>query len=97
MVRGLAASSGTGRRGCLATGRPAEAEAALRQALALAREDQARWFELLAALALCRMLRDQGRREEARRELATVYCWFTEGHDTQDLIEARALLSALQQ
>jgi tetratricopeptide (TPR) repeat protein len=81
----------------LAAGRPAEAEAALRQALALAREDQARWFELRAALTLCRMLRDQGRREEARRELAAVYGWFTEGHDTQDLIEARALLSALQQ
>jgi tetratricopeptide (TPR) repeat protein len=81
----------------LAAGRPAEAEAALRQALALAREDQARWFELLAALALCQMLRDQGRREEARRELAAVYGWFTEGRDTQDLIEARALLSALQQ
>jgi hypothetical protein len=38
------------------------------------------------------MLRDQGRREEGRRELAAVYGWFTEGHDTPDLIEARALL-----
>jgi tetratricopeptide (TPR) repeat protein len=81
----------------LAAGRPAQAEAAFRQALALAREDQARWFELLAALALGRMLRDQGRREEARQELAAVYGWFTEGHDTHDLIEACALLRALQQ
>jgi hypothetical protein len=52
---------------------------------------------LLAALALCQMLRGQGPHEEARRELAAVYGWFSEGHDTQDLIEARALLSALQQ
>ena len=49
-----------------------------------------------AAVSLARLLSDQGRREEARDLLAPVYCWFTEGFDTPDLKDAKALLEALQ-
>jgi ATP/maltotriose-dependent transcriptional regulator MalT len=76
---------------------PEKAEACFRNSLALAREQQARCFELRAALALARLLQSQGRRAEARRMLAEIYNWFTEGHDTADLIEARAMLADLGQ
>jgi predicted ATPase len=49
----------------------------------------------LAATSLARLLRDQGRRDEARALLQSVYDWFTEGFDTQDLKDAQALLEAL--
>jgi predicted ATPase len=82
----------------LATGAPAEeAEACYRRAVALARENQARCFELRAAIPLARLLLGQGRREEARQALAEVCGWFTEGDDTSDLVEARALLAELGQ
>jgi predicted ATPase len=72
----------------------AQAEACLRQALAIARQQQARALDLRAAMSLGRLWQRQGRREEARRLLAEVYAWFTEGLGTQDLQSARALLQA---
>lgn len=72
-----------------------EAEADLHQALAVARAQQAKMWEPRAALSLCRLWRDQGKRDEARRMLAEIYGWFTEGFDTPDLIEAKALLEEL--
>ena len=65
------------------------------QALGVARAQQARSWELRAATSLARLWRDQGRRAEARDLLARVYDWFTEGFDTLDLKEAKALLEEL--
>jgi predicted ATPase len=76
-------------------GPPEEAEDLLRRALEIAREQEAKWFELRAATSLARLLRDQRRRDEARALLAPVYDWFTEGFDTADLKEAKALLEEL--
>jgi predicted ATPase len=71
------------------------AEAAFRKAIAIAREQGAKSWELRAATSLARLLARPGRREEARVVLAPVYGWFTEGFDTPDLKEAKALLDAL--
>jgi predicted ATPase len=71
------------------------AEACLQHALDIARQQQAKSWELRAATSLARLWRDQGRRAEARELLAPVYGWFTEGFDTADLKEAMALLDAL--
>jgi predicted ATPase len=71
------------------------AEALYHGALAIAREHQAKLWELRAAASLARLRRDQGRRTEARDLLAPVYDWFTEGFDTPDLKAAKALLDAL--
>jgi tetratricopeptide (TPR) repeat protein len=80
----------------LATGGPAdEAVARYHHALAIAREQGARSFELRAATSLARLWRDQGKRADARDLLAPVYGWFTEGFDTRDLIEAKVLLEEL--
>ena len=80
----------------LATGGPAdEAAARYHRALAIAREQGARSFELRAATSLARLWRDQGKRTEARHLLAPVYASFTEGFDTSDLIDAKALLNEL--
>jgi predicted ATPase len=73
----------------------AEAENTFRQALAVARGQSAKFWELRAATSLARLWRDQGKRDEARELLAPVYGWFTEGFDTLDLKEARALLDDL--
>lgn len=54
-----------------------------------------KWFELRAATSLARLLRDQGRRDEARALLRPVYQWFTEGFDTADLKDTTALLEEL--
>lgn len=70
-------------------------EACFRQALDLARSREARWFELRAATRLARLWQREGKREEARELLAPVYAWFTEGFDTRDLKEAKALLDEL--
>ena len=74
---------------------PAKAEDSFRTALAIAREQGTRSYELRAATSLARLWREQGRRSEARDLLAPVYGWFTEGFDTQDLKEAKALLEEL--
>jgi predicted ATPase len=80
----------------LATGGPAdEATARYHRALAIARQQGARSFELRAATSLARLWRDQGKRAEARELLAPVYGWFTEGFDTRDLQDAKALLEEL--
>jgi predicted ATPase len=71
------------------------AEAAFRKAIAVARGQGAKSFELRAATSLARLLARRGRREDAHALLAPVYGWFTEGFDTADLKEAKALLDAL--
>jgi predicted ATPase len=74
-----------------------EAEAALNSAIATARRQQARSFELRASISLARLLMQQNRRDEARALLAEIYNWFTEGFDTADLKEAKVLLEELEQ
>jgi class 3 adenylate cyclase/predicted ATPase len=74
---------------------PAKAEACFERALAVAREQQAKSWELRAAMSLARLWHGQGKRQQARDLLAPVYGWFTEGFDTLDLKEAKALLDAL--
>src|SRR5262249_11471037 len=71
------------------------AEACFHQALAVARRQQARSFELRAALSLGRLWQQQGKYQEAHDLLAPIYGWFTEGFDTADLQEAKALRDAL--
>jgi class 3 adenylate cyclase/predicted ATPase len=73
----------------------AKAQAYFEHALAIARAQQAKSWELRAAVSMARLKRDRGERDEARRLLAPVYGWFTEGFDTLDLKEAKALLDAL--
>jgi predicted ATPase/class 3 adenylate cyclase len=70
----------------------AKAEAYFERALAVAREQQAKSWELRAAMSMARLWRDHGKRDAARDLLAPVYGWFTEGFDTLDLKEAKALL-----
>jgi predicted ATPase len=78
----------------LSANHQAEAEVCFQQALAVARQQQARSWELRAAISLGRLWQ-QGKRVEAHQLLAAVYGWFTEGFDTADLQEARALLAEL--
>jgi predicted ATPase len=73
----------------------AKAEACFERALEIARAQQAKSWELRAALSMARLWRDQGKRQQARDLLAPVYGWFTEGFDTPDLKEAKALLDEL--
>jgi predicted ATPase len=73
----------------------AKAEVYFEGALAVARNRQAKSWELCAATSMARFWRDQGKRHEARNLLAPVYGWFTEGFDTLDLREAKALLDTL--
>jgi predicted ATPase len=70
----------------------AKAEAYFERALAVAREQQAKSWELRAAMSMARLWRDHGKRDAARDLLAPVYGWFTEGFDTLDLKEAKVLL-----
>jgi tetratricopeptide (TPR) repeat protein len=72
-----------------------EAEADWHRALAVARQQQARLWELRATMSLCRLWRDQGKRAKAREMLADIYGWFTEGFNTLDLQEVKALLAEL--
>src|SRR5262245_33927058 len=72
-----------------------EAEGCFRQAIDIARQQKAKSLELRAAMSLARLWQQQGRRAEARDLLAPTYGWFTEGFDTADLQEAKALLEAL--
>ena len=73
----------------------AKAEAYFGRALAVARQQQAKSWELRAAMSMARLWRDQGKPQQARELLAPVYGWFTEGFDTLDLKEAKALLAGL--
>jgi predicted ATPase len=73
----------------------AKAEAYFERALAVAREQQAKSWELRAAMSMARLWRDQGKRHESRNLLAPVYGWFTEGFNTLDLKQAKALLDSL--
>jgi predicted ATPase len=72
-----------------------EAEESLEQALAVARRQEAKSLELRAAMSLARLWQEQGKRDEAHALLAPVYGWFTEGFNTIDLQEAKALLDEL--
>jgi predicted ATPase len=74
---------------------PAGAEASFRESLEVAHRQSAKSFELGAATSLARLWKQQGRKQEARELLAPVYDWFTEGFDTQDLKDAKALLDEL--
>jgi len=74
----------------------AEAETCFHHAIEIARNQQAKSFELRAATSLARLWQRQGKREEAQQVLGEVYGWFTEGFDTADLQEAKALLAVLE-
>jgi predicted ATPase len=73
----------------------AEAEACFRRALNVARHQSAKSVELRAVMSLSRLWQTQGKKDEARQMLAEIYGWFTEGFDTKDLQEAKALLEEL--
>jgi predicted ATPase len=72
-----------------------EAEASLRRAIALAQQQDVKFWELRAATSLAHLWRDKGKRTEARDLLAPIYGWFTEGFDTPVLQDAKALLDEL--
>ena len=67
------------------------------RAITTASEEGEKSFELRARTSLARLLRDANRRDEARAMLAAIYAWFTEGFDTPDLMEAKALLGGLNE
>jgi len=73
----------------------AEAEACFLKAIEIARRQQAKSLELRAVTSLSRLWQQQGRKKQAHKMLAEIYGWFTEGFDTKDLQEAKALLEAL--
>jgi predicted ATPase len=74
-----------------------EAEEYFHQAIEIARRQQAKSLELRAVMSLSRLWQKLGKKEEARQLLAEVYSWFTEGFDTKDLQEAKALLDELSE
>jgi predicted ATPase len=74
----------------------AEAEACFRKAIEIAQCQRAKSLELRATMSLARLWRRQGKKDEARRMLADIYGWFTEGFDTKDLQEAKTLLAELR-
>jgi predicted ATPase len=76
---------------------PSEAESCFQRAIEIARKQQAKSFELRAAMSLARLWRQQGKCEEGRGLLKEIYDWFTEGFDTPDLKDARALLDEIIQ
>jgi predicted ATPase len=80
----------------LQLGNSAAAEELFRKALSIATEQGAKLWELRAAVSLARFCREQGRHGEARSLLAPVYCWFTEGFDTQDFKDANARLDCIE-
>ena len=74
-----------------------EAEACFQQAIQIAQQQSARSWELRAATSLARLWQQQGKTTEARKLLAPVYDWFTEGFETADLQETKALLGDLSE
>jgi predicted ATPase len=95
VVRSRGISHRRGNRADVAKPGPAKAQAYFERALAVARAQQAKSWELRAAMSMARLWRDQGKPQQARELLAPVYGWFTEGFDTLDLKEAKALLDEL--
>ena len=96
LLRGGAVSAqGGAAAGAGSAEQQTEAEACFHQALDVARRQQAKSLELRAAMSLSRLWQQQGKRAEARELLAPIYGWFTEGFDTADLQEAKALLEEL--
>jgi predicted ATPase len=79
----------------MAQGKSVEAENSFRRAIEIARTQSARMWELRATTSLARLLAKQDRRDEVRAMLAKIYGWFTEGFDTADLKDAKALLDEL--
>jgi predicted ATPase len=77
------------------SGKVEKAETSFRQAIEVARRQEAKSWELRATLSLSRLLQKQGQSEEARQLLSEIYGWFTEGFDTPDLQDAKALLEEL--
>ena len=75
----------------------AKAEAYFERALTVARQQQAKSWELRAAMSMARLWRSKGKVQQARELLGPVYSWFTEGFDTRDLKEAKALLDELME
>jgi predicted ATPase len=73
----------------------AEAEACFHKAIEIARKQQAKSLELRAVMSLSRLWHSQGKKDAGRKMLAEIYGWFTEGFDTKDLQEAKALLEEL--
>src|SRR5262249_41526478 len=73
----------------------AEAEECFLKAIEITRKQQAKSLELRAVISLSRLWQSQGKKDEARQLLADIYGWFTEGFDTKDLQEAKALLDEL--
>jgi predicted ATPase len=78
-----------------AKGQAELAEADFRDSISLGKSMGAKWWELRTAISLARLLTLQGRSDEARTMLAEIYIWFTEGFDTPELKEAKALLDEL--
>jgi predicted ATPase len=72
-----------------------EAEEYFKKAIEIARKQQAKSLELRAAMSLARLWQQQGKQHAARNLLSEIYGWFTEGFDTKDLQEAKALLDSL--
>jgi len=72
-----------------------DAEACFLKVIEIARRQSAKSWELRAVMSLSRLWRQKGKKDEARQMLAEIYGWFTEGFDTQDLQEAKALLQGL--
>ena len=79
----------------LESGGSSEAETCFRRAIEIARRQSAKSLELRATTSLARLLDKQGKQDEARRMLGEIYGWFTEGFDTADLKDAKALLEEL--
>jgi predicted ATPase len=79
----------------LVTGVTHDAEKAMREAIVIARGQESKSWELRATTSLARLLEKRGKRDEARTMLAEIYYWFTEGFDTADLKDAKALLAEL--
>ena len=77
-------------------GSQAEAEECFKEALEVSRRQSAKSLELRAAMSMARLWQKQGKTEEARGLLSEIYGWFTEGFDTPDLIDAKALLEELR-
>ena len=95
MVRGRGPSCRWRNRTDVARAGCGEVQAHFERALEVSRQQQAKSWELRAAMSLARLRRDQGKVQQARELLAPVYGWFSEGFDTRDLNEAKALLEEL--